>query len=71
MRPPNSAGCSPRLIASRRALWLLDEPPAPLDAAHRALFGELMAAHLAAGGLILAAVHDPLPIAARGFELTP
>jgi heme exporter protein A len=60
-----------RLIGSRRALWLLDEPLAPLDAAHRALFGELMAAHLAAGGLILAAVHDPLPIAARSFELTP
>ncbi|HEX3919412.1 MAG TPA: heme ABC exporter ATP-binding protein CcmA [Caulobacteraceae bacterium] len=58
-----------RLIASPRALWLLDEPFAPLDAAHRALFGELMAAHLAGGGLVLAAVHDPLPIAARGVEL--
>jgi heme exporter protein A len=60
-----------RLIASRRSLWLLDEPLAPLDAAHRALFGELMAAHLAGGGLILAAVHDPLPIAGRAVELTP
>jgi heme exporter protein A len=58
-----------RLIASPRPLWLLDEPFAPLDAAHRALFGELMAAHLAGGGLVLAAVHDPLPIAARGVEL--
>ena len=44
-----------RLIASRRALWLLDEPLAPLDAGHRARVGELMAAHLAAGGLIVAA----------------
>jgi heme exporter protein A len=58
-----------RLIASPRPLWLLDEPFAPLDAAHRALFGELMAAHLAGGGLVLAAVHDPLPIAARSVEL--
>jgi heme exporter protein A len=58
-----------RLIASPRALWLLDEPLAPLDAQHRALFGELMAAHLAGGGLVLAAVHDPLPIAARAVEL--
>jgi heme exporter protein A len=33
------------------------------------LFGELMSAHLAAGGLVLAAVHDPLPIAARIVEL--
>ena len=58
-----------RLVASPRPLWLLDEPLAPLDAQHRALFGELMAAHLAGGGLVLAAVHDPLPIAARSVEL--
>jgi heme ABC exporter ATP-binding subunit CcmA len=58
-----------RLVASPRALWLLDEPLAPLDAQHRSLFGELMAAHLAGGGLLLAAVHDPLPIAARTVEL--
>ena len=58
-----------RLVASSRALWLLDEPLAPLDAAQRARFGALMAAHLAGGGLILAAVHDPLPIAARTVEL--
>jgi len=59
-----------RLVASPRALWLLDEPLAPLDAQHRALFGEVMTAHLAGGGLILAAVHDPLPVAARTVELT-
>ena len=58
-----------RLIASPRALWLLDEPLSPLDADHRALFGEIMAEHLASGGLILAAVHDPLPIAARAWRV--
>jgi len=58
-----------RLIASPRALWLLDEPLAPLDAGQRVRFGELMGAHLKAGGLVLAAVHDPLPIPARGVEL--
>jgi heme exporter protein A len=58
-----------RLIAAPRALWLLDEPFAPLDARHRARLGELMAAHLAGGGLVIAAVHDPLPIAARSVEL--
>ncbi|MBQ1543370.1 heme ABC exporter ATP-binding protein CcmA [Caulobacter sp. CCUG 60055] len=58
-----------RLVASPRALWLLDEPLAPLDAARRAAFGALMAEHLAGGGLILAAVHDPLPIAAREAEI--
>ena len=58
-----------RLIASPRSLWLLDEPLAPLDAGRRALFGQLMAAHLQRGGLILAAVHDPLPIPTRPLEL--
>jgi heme exporter protein A len=58
-----------RLIASPRPLWLLDEPLAPLDAEHRALFGALMAQHLASGGLVLAAVHDPLPGPARTVEI--
>ncbi len=58
-----------RLVASRRSLWLLDEPLAPLDAASRVLMGEVMAEHLAAGGLILAAVHDPLPIPARDLAI--
>ena len=54
-----------RLVASPRPLWLLDEPLAPLDASQRARFGELMVEHLDRGGLILAAVHDPLPVPAR------
>ncbi len=58
-----------RLIAAPRALWLLDEPLAPLDTAGRSLLGEIMADHLAGGGLILAAVHDPLPIAARAVGI--
>lgn len=53
-----------RLIAARRTLWLLDEPLTPLDAASRALIGEVMHDHLAGGGIIVAAVHDPLPIPA-------
>ncbi|HEY5289635.1 MAG TPA: heme ABC exporter ATP-binding protein CcmA [Caulobacteraceae bacterium] len=58
-----------RLIAAPRVLWLLDEPLAPLDAAGRALMGEIMTEHVAAGGLILAAAHDPLPLPARTLEL--
>lgn len=58
-----------RLIAAPRALWLLDEPLAPLDERWRAVAAELMAAHLAAGGMILAAVHDPLPVPARNLDL--
>jgi heme exporter protein A len=58
-----------RLIGSPRALWLLDEPLSPLDARWREAAGAIMARHLAAGGLILAAVHDPLPIPTRPLDL--
>ena len=58
-----------RLLAAPRPLWLLDEPMAPLDAAWRARFGEIMAAHLAGGGMILAAVHDPLPVPHRTVQV--
>jgi heme exporter protein A len=58
-----------RLIASPRPLWLLDEPFAPLDTERRAALGGMMQAHLDGGGMILAAVHDPLPIAARQVEI--
>lgn len=51
-----------RLVASPRPLWLLDEPLAPLDSDHRKAFGALMAEHVRGGGMILAAVHDPLPL---------
>lgn len=58
-----------RLAASPRTLWLLDEPMAPLDAGQREAFGAVMAEHLAGGGMILASVHDPLPIPTRSVEI--
>ncbi|PHY19221.1 heme ABC exporter ATP-binding protein CcmA [Caulobacter sp. BP25] len=58
-----------RLAASPRTLWLLDEPMAPLDTAQRAAFGQVMSEHLAAGGMILASVHDPLPIPTRSIAI--
>ncbi|MBL8554430.1 MAG: heme ABC exporter ATP-binding protein CcmA [Phenylobacterium sp.] len=58
-----------RLLAAPRALWLLDEPLSPLDARWREAFGGLMRRHLDGGGLILAAVHDPLPIPTVGLDL--
>ena len=60
-----------RLLATPRALWLLDEPMSPLDAHWRGRFGDLLARHLAAGGMALAAVHDPLPGATRVLEVAP
>lgn len=49
-----------RLLLSDRPLWLLDEPLAALDAAGKALAAALIAAHGAAGGIAIAATHDPL-----------
>jgi heme exporter protein A len=49
-----------RLIAVKRPIWLLDEPTSALDSAAQARLAELMRAHLAEGGLILAAAHGPI-----------
>jgi heme exporter protein A len=49
-----------RLIAVPRPLWLLDEPTSALDAAAQGMLADLMRAHLAGGGLLLAATHGPL-----------
>jgi heme exporter protein A len=49
-----------RLIAIARPIWLLDEPTSGLDASGQAMLADLMRAHLAAGGLILAAAHGPI-----------
>ena len=58
-----------RLLAAPRSLWLLDEPFAPLDVKWRGVLGEILTEHLAGGGLIVAAVHDPLPIPADTLDL--
>jgi len=58
-----------RLLAVHRPIWLLDEPTAALDAAGQAMFAGLMRDHLAAGGLIVAATHGPLGIAARELRI--
>jgi heme exporter protein A len=53
-----------RLVAVKRPIWLLDEPMSTLDIAAQDRLGGLMRVHLAEDGLILAATHGPLPIAA-------
>jgi heme exporter protein A len=58
-----------RLLVAYRPLWLLDEPTAALDAAAQARFGEIMRAHLSAGGLIVAATHAPLGLAGQELKL--
>jgi heme exporter protein A len=58
-----------RLLAVRRPVWLLDEPTSALDSAGQALFATLMADHLSRGGLVIAATHVPLGVAARELRI--
>jgi heme exporter protein A len=51
-----------RLLLSTAALWLLDEPTLGLDTASIDRFGVLLAHHRAAGGMVVAATHVPLPL---------
>ncbi|MFN4295450.1 MAG: heme ABC exporter ATP-binding protein CcmA [Brevundimonas sp.] len=58
-----------RLIAAPRALWLLDEPLAPLDVRWRGVAAQLMREHLAGGGMVITAVHDPLDLPCRTLDV--
>jgi heme exporter protein A len=58
-----------RLLAVQRPVWLLDEPTNALDAAGQTMFAGLMGDHLSRGGLIVAATHAPLGIAARELRI--
>lgn len=51
-----------RLAASRRPLWLLDEPFANLDGPGMAVVERLLATHLARGGSAMLTSHGVLPI---------
>jgi heme exporter protein A len=53
-----------RLIAVKRPIWLLDEPTSTLDAAAQDRLTGLMRAHLAGGGLIVAATHGGIGLEA-------
>jgi heme exporter protein A len=62
-----SSGQKRRLALARLALapcrlWLLDEPSVGLDAASVQRLAPLFAAHRAAGGMVAAATHLPLPL---------
>jgi heme exporter protein A len=58
-----------RLLTVQRPVWLLDEPTNALDTAGQKLFANLMSAHLARGGLIIAATHTPLGVTARTLRV--
>jgi heme exporter protein A len=58
-----------RLLVVRRPVWLLDEPTSALDTTGQSMFAALMGDHLARGGLIIAATHAPLGIAAHELRI--
>ncbi len=58
-----------RLVAIKRPIWLLDEPTSTLDASAQQRLAELMQAHLAGGGLILAASHGSIGLSEKAQEL--
>jgi len=49
-----------KLLVAWRPVWILDEPTAALDAAAEDMFAGLVTAHLARGGIAIAATHQPL-----------
>ncbi|GGD42037.1 heme ABC exporter ATP-binding protein CcmA [Aureimonas glaciei] len=58
-----------RLLVAQRSVWILDEPTAALDQGSQAMFARLLAAHLETGGIVVAATHQPLGLAARELRL--
>ncbi|HVT36651.1 MAG TPA: heme ABC exporter ATP-binding protein CcmA [Nevskiaceae bacterium] len=59
-----------RLVASKRPLWLLDEPLDGLDADGLALIAQLLSAHLSGGGAAMVTSHQPLPAQLPRREVT-
>jgi len=49
-----------RLRIAPRPIWLLDEPAAALDADGKEMLGDLIESHRLHGGIVIAAVHEPL-----------
>jgi heme exporter protein A len=55
-----------RLLLEDRPVWLLDEPYTALDADGRKLVDDLISAHRAKGGAVVAAIHGEAGFAASG-----
>ena len=58
-----------RLLLAHRPIWLLDEPLIALDAGAQAILTAIMADHVAKGGAILVASHQPLALPYREINL--
>ena len=58
-----------KLLVSHRPIWLLDEPTSGLDANSDKIFNDLLADHLAKGGMALVASHVPVTAPLKTFEI--
>jgi heme exporter protein A len=59
-----------RVLLAERPIWLLDEPTISLDGTAQEALARAVNAHLAGGGLVVAATHTALPFApARELRL--
>jgi heme exporter protein A len=59
-----------RMLLANAPLWMMDEPFTNLDSAGQALVVELIAEHLATGGLCVAASHQNIELAAPTNRIT-
>jgi len=53
-----------------RQIWLMDEPTVGLDSENRGRLEAVMRTHLEAGGMIIAASHDPIAIEGQTLQMT-
>ncbi|MCB8839190.1 heme ABC exporter ATP-binding protein CcmA [Aurantimonas sp. VKM B-3413] len=61
-----------RLLVAARPVWILDEPTSALDSASQARFAGLVDDHRRAGGIAIAATHQPLGLEdAESLSLAP
>ncbi|MFZ1814958.1 MAG: heme ABC exporter ATP-binding protein CcmA [Rhizobiaceae bacterium] len=59
-----------RMLVSRRAIWLADEPTAALDQASSRRFADMVRHHVKGGGMVIAATHLDLGIkSARSMNI--
>lgn len=63
-------GALARLLVAERPIWLLDEPTVALDSPSQARLFEIIADHLATGGIAVIATHMPLDVEARVLDLS-
>ena len=49
-----------RFALVKRQVWLMDEPTVGLDADNRTALSDMISSHIGAGGIVIAATHDPM-----------